>query len=941
MITPRSILLLLAFCLWVSTASAQQKKSLSHDDYASWNTLSDQQVSPDGQWLVYEVNPQQGDGTLYIRHFESGSEVLIPRGAGALFSPGGGYVVFSIKPPAALVRRAKAEKKKPEEMPTDSLGIFLFAHQRLEKIAGPVSFSLPAESSHWMVYHIDLPTGRNNRPTSQQPGSEDQHTPADTLKTQPTPKTRKLFVYNPLTGFRHLIENIGEYVISANGNLVAGVAEVKQGDTLQLQQLLVYKPSEQRQISIDSRQGEIRQLNIDFEGIQLAWLHSPDTGNVKVYRLWHWEHQRNRISEVVSADTQGMPPGFSPSHHRKPYFSKNGQRLFFGTGPNPKTEPKDTLLPEEKYSLDLWHWNEPVLQSVQLSNLRRERNRTFIGVYHIRQQKFVQLTNEQFPEISLDVDNNLLMALGSTNIPYQLETDWTGSNTRDLYTVNLNDGNRRLIQQGVNSRTILSPHGKFVTWFDTAQKQWMVYDLATASQRSLTGSIPVAFYNQEQDQPQEAGPYGFSGWTENDAFLLLNDRFDIWKIDPTGRRSPENLTQGFGRENQIRFRIQNLNSKVPFFRLNERLIFEAFNVANKKSGFFALQNGTLKSLIIEDALFSQLQKASGADRLVWRRSTFNDFSDLYTGTPDFKDIVKISDANPQQNEFYWGIAKLVEWLDFENKKLQGLMYLPEDFDQTKKYPMLVYFYERSSDGLHQHAIPSPSRSTINRAYCTSNGYIVFIPDITYKDGFPGESAYNAIVSGTKAMVERYAFIDRENMGLQGQSWGGYQIAYLVTRTNMFKAAMAGAPVSNMVSAYGAIRWESGRSRQFQYEQTQSRIGGTLWQKPLRYIENSPVFFADKIETPLLIMHNDNDGAVPWYQGIELFMAMRRLSKPVWMLVYNNEGHNLTQWPARMDLSVRMYQFFDHFLKDAPAPHWMIHGIPAVDKGKHHGYELAN
>ena len=253
--------------------------------------------------------------------------------------------------------------------------------------------------------------------------------------------------------------------------------------------------------------------------------------------------------------------------------------------------------------------------------------------------------------------------------------------------------------------------------------------------------------------------------------------------------------------------------------------------------------------------------------------------------------------------------------------------------------MLVYFYERSSDGLHQHAIPSPSRSTINRAYCTSNGYIVFVPDITYKDGFPGQSAYNAIMSGTKAMVERYPYIDRENLGLQGQSWGGYQIAYLVTQTNMFKAAMAGAPVSNMVSAYGAIRWESGRSRQFQYENTQSRIGGTLWEKPLRYIENSPVFFADKIETPLLIMHNDNDGAVPWYQGIELFMAMRRLSKPVWMLVYNNEAHNLRQWPNRMDLSVRMYQFFDHYLKGAPAPAWLIHGIPATEKGRTHAYEF--
>lgn len=251
--------------------------------------------------------------------------------------------------------------------------------------------------------------------------------------------------------------------------------------------------------------------------------------------------------------------------------------------------------------------------------------------------------------------------------------------------------------------------------------------------------------------------------------------------------------------------------------------------------------------------------------------------------------------------------------------------------------MIVYFYERSSDGLYRHRIPSPSRSIINPSYCVSNGYIVFVPDIVYTTGFPGQNAYDAIVSGTQSMLERYDFIDREKLALQGQSWGGYQIAYLVTQTNMFAAAMAGAPVSNMVSAYGGIRWGSGMSRQFQYEKTQSRLGGTLWEKPFRYIENSPVFFADKVQTPLLMMHNDADGAVPWYQGIEMFMALRRLDKPVWMLVYNNEEHNLTRWPNRMDLDKRMYQFFDYYLKDAPAPAWIEEGRSFIDKEKTDAY----
>lgn len=937
----RASAILLFSLLFVFLASAQEKKRLSHDDYAIWNTISGQQLSPDGQWMVYEVNPQDGDGTLVIYHFESREEVRIPRGYRASISPANGYLAFYIKPQQAVVRQAKVDKKKKEEMPSDSLGIFLFSDRSLEKYAGPVTFALPEEPSDWMVYHIDNTGGENNKKKSPEPEPEDQDPPVDSLEVEEPLKTKNLFIFNPLDGTLHQINDIGEYLISPQGNLVAGVAEINQGDTLKKNKVVVFETNSQRQNVIDEREGEIKELNVDFAGSQLAWLQSPDTGDVKVYGLWLWEQRRNRLEKVITRDTPGMPADYSPSEHRKPYFSKNGQRLFLGTAPAPVQEEKDSLLPEERYSLDLWHWQEPVLHTQQLNELRRDRNRTFLAVYHIRQQRFVPLADEDMPDLMLDRDNDFTFGLGSSSKPYEIESSWAGSATRDLYLVDLMDGSRKTIMQGLRSRAMLSPAGKYVTWFDGGVQQWMVYDIEKGTTLSLTANVPFPFHDEDHDMPAEAGPYGFSGWTENDAFVLINDRFDIWKIDPAGKRAPENLTQGYGRENEIRFRLQNLNPDEYFYRLDERLIFDGFHIYTKQNGFFALQNGQLTSLLFEDAAFNQIQKAKDAERFVWRRSTFNEFSDIWTGNSDMTGAVRISDANPQQKDYYWGNVQLVDWLDFDHQKLQGLLYLPEDFDPNKKYPLLVYFYEKSSDGLYQHIIPSPSRSTINRPYCTSNGYVIFIPDITYKDGFPGESAYNAIMSGTLAMLERYPFIDRENMGLQGQSWGGYQIAYIVTRTNLFKAAMAGAPVSNMISAYGGIRWESGRSRQFQYEQTQSRIGGTPWERPFRYIENSPVFFADKIETPLLIMANDSDGAVPWYQGIEFFMALRRLSKPAWLLVYNDEAHNLTKWPNRMDLSVRMYQFFDHYLKGAPAPVWLQEGIPALEKGKSHGYDLVD
>ncbi len=300
--------------------------------------------------------------------------------------------------------------------------------------------------------------------------------------------------------------------------------------------------------------------------------------------------------------------------------------------------------------------------------------------------------------------------------------------------------------------------------------------------------------------------------------------------------------------------------------------------------------------------------------------------------------IRLTEANPQQKDFKWGSSEPFTWKAYDGTELEGIIYKPENFDPEKKYPMIAYFYEKRSDNLNSYFSPQPSASIVNMSYLVSNDYVVFVPDIVYKEGKPGESAYNCIVSGVEA-VEELDYVDPENLAIQGQSWGGYQVAYLVTRTNKFKAAMAGAPVSNMTSAYGGIRWGSGLSRAFQYEKTQSRIGKNLWEGLDLYLENSPLFGIPNIETPLLIMHNDADGAVPYYQGIEMFMGMRRLNKPAWLLVYNDEAHNLRKMKNRQDLSIRMMQFFDHYLKGEPAPYWMTEGVPAIMKGKDLQYDL--
>ncbi|MCX6223992.1 MAG: prolyl oligopeptidase family serine peptidase, partial [Bacteroidia bacterium] len=311
-------------------------------------------------------------------------------------------------------------------------------------------------------------------------------------------------------------------------------------------------------------------------------------------------------------------------------------------------------------------------------------------------------------------------------------------------------------------------------------------------------------------------------------------------------------------------------------------------------------------------------------------STVSEFGDFWVGDINFRGGRKISNANPQQAQYVWAAVELVEWNDLNGEKHQGLLYKPENLDPAKKYPMIAYFYERHSDGLHTHYVPRASASTVNPLEYASNGYLVFMPDIHFKIGFPGKSFYNAIMSGIMELGKR-DYVDMKHLGIQGQSWGGYGTAYMITQTGIFAAASPGAPVSNMTSAYGGIRNESGMVRQFQYEKTQSRIGGTLWDKPEYFIENSPLFFADRITTPCLIRHDDADGAVPFSEGVQLFVALRRLNKPAWLVNYNGQPHNLSRLADKKDWSVRMMQFFDHYLKDAPAPDWMTKGVTALDK----------
>ncbi|MFB6317021.1 alpha/beta hydrolase family protein [Saccharicrinis sp. FJH54] len=906
-----------------------QKRPVEISDFNDWNSITEVKLSQTGNKISYKLKPGKGDAQTIVYDIEKSENDTFLLSSGLRFSHSADLIAFKIEPSLQTQRDAKKEDLPKNKQPKDSLGIFLYAKDTLIKFPRVKLFDIPEDNGTWVAFTTEekyLPP----KDTTQ----------ADSVKIKKNKLSKggdNMVIFNGSTLDTILIRNVTGFKWSKNGNILTYA--VKKEDSVTMSYVNYFNTGTMEQNNIYTVEGEVSKLTTDDEGTQLAWLSSTDTLKTKIWQLDMFNLKSNRLIPVADTLTKSFPEDWAPSEHSNLNFSESGRRLYFGSAPKPQQDPKDTLLSGEKVSVDVWSWTDLELQPRQKINLQREKNRSYTAVYHIKEKKVVQLANKELKYIRYSTKKDKKYALVYTPDPYLRASNWTAKFLNDYYLVDMLNGRKQPLIKGVNSVNI-SPDENFAVYFQPSDSNYYVTDIKKGSSQVLNTGIPTMLVNEENDIPDDPGNYGIGGWSKNDDKVYIYDRYDIWEVDPKGKSAPVNLTKG--RQSRTRYRFIDLEKDQEYIDPVKLQLLNVFNEKTKDAGFANLDLQRYEGpedLVYNAKYYSNPAKADESEIMYYTQQDCNEYPDLWICNRNMTVNQKISDANLQKDTFIWNTVELVKWRSFNGDELEGLLYKPENFDPEKKYPMMVYFYERNADNLNRFNSIYPSYSTINKTLYTSNGYLVFVPDIKYRIGYPGQSAYECIVSGVECLLDRYSWVDADHMALQGQSWGGYQTAYLVTQTNMFAAAMAGAPVSNMTSAYGGIRWGSGMSRMFQYEHTQSRIGGSLWDKPLLYIENSPLFYANKVKTPLLIMHNDNDGAVPWYQGIEYFVALRRLDKPVWMLTYNNEPHNLkpSSWGNRMDLSTRMKQFFDHYLKDEPAPDWMVHGVKAVDKDLTKGF----
>jgi len=952
-----------------------QKKPLDHSVYDGWQSISDRLISHDGKYVTYAVNPQEGDGMLVIQSVNGNYKKEIARGYAPVITDDSRFVIIRIRPFFKDTRDARIKKKRSDDMPKDSLAIIELGNDNMVKIPRIKSFKVPDESGNWLAYLLEKPlpeTGRSRTEPDSATRVNAMITMADSLvrvadslrnrandiklrgmsvlrgprkdtppavpKTpeEPVEEGTELVLRNLKTGEQISFKLVSEYFFNKKGNVLLAETTKKNNDALTKAGVVKVDLTNNKHTTIFKGFNDAKGYRMDDEGIQVAFVAERDSSSKslqKFYKLYY--HTQGADSAVWIADryTKGLSSNWTVSENANIAFSKTGNRLFVGTvGILPV---KDTSLPDfDRVSVDVWHYNDDYIQPVQIKTLDNELRRNYTARVDVNTKELVQLGNERFRNVIPTKEGDGDVFYASSDYGKRIASQWQGYSIGDIYAINPQNGSSEMISKDFKGNLIQPSYsGKYLLFFDERKGGYFVYNSTTKKNYAIAKDIKVSLSDEENDVPDEPNAYGVVKWMENDKYVLLYDRYDVWQVDPEGIEKSVILTDG--RKVKTAMRYVNTDPDEKFIKPGQKMLMRLFDEKDKSSGLAVLDLGMNHAVTL---LFKEpvnmgfaIQKAKDADVLAYTKETFAKSTNIYVHQMNAV-AVQLSNTNPQQANYNWGTAELFKWKAYTGRETEGVLYKPEDFDPKKKYPMIVYFYERNNNTLYNYQAPAPTPSRLNIPFFVSRGYVVFVPDIWYKTGYPGQGAYDYILSGTRAVVKQ-GYIDSTKIGLQGQSWGGFQIVYLITKTNLYAAAWAGAPVANMTSAYGGIRWGSGLTRQFQYEKTQSRIGATLWEKPNLYIENSALFSLPKVKTPLVIMANDADDAVPWYQGIEMFTGMRRLGKKVWMLTYNGEAHNLVERKNRKDIQIREQQFFDYLLKGDKPAKWIAEGIPAVMKGR--------
>lgn len=942
----RKPLALLAACLLglsltsISAADpGSERRPLSFVDLMQFRTLVDPVISDDGSWIAYELRPDRGDGAVEVRAAEGSKRHSLERGQSVALTPDGAWAAALIVPP---LEEQESAEEGDDPLP-NGLALLRTSDGEQSAFERVESFAF-SKDGQWLIVHHgqDEPAEEPEADeTASEPNSENAEANENAEAEEEDEKEERLGTRLRL---RHLpsgeeleIEHVESAALAETSDYLAYAVAAPEGENgLFVIDLKNGLPSLDRAATIASVEGgRYTALAWSETAAHLGFVAAKDDeqGEAGPGSLWLWDGEAKAISEP---DDERHVPSVNTLT-----WSDDGERLYFGLKPRQAqkehdSDESDGEQPFDPYDveaildgveLDVWHVDDPLIKTNERQQWEEEKDRSYLAVYHLKSSKVVPLADENVRVV--EPHQSTRGTFGTADVPYLKERTWDGF-YEDLYWISLESGQKHKVSARNGEPTPkLSPDGRQLAWYE--DRHWYLYDADTGTRRNLTEGLDVSFADEDHDYPADVGGYDAAGFLADGSGVVVYDKYDIWLLPSDPGAEARNLTEGIGRSEQTQLRLWDLDEDSDFVPTEGPWLVEGYRDQAKNDGLWLLsrapKSGSSALTAVHEAekRFDLKAVSEDGQKLLFTQESYREFPDLWIADSGFENRRKLTTANPQIADFSWGEAELVEWKSLDGIPLQGVLIRPEHMADDERCPVLIYYYRFFSQRLHQFNDPKVNHRPSFPVYA-SHGYCVFLPDVRFEIGRPGMSAVKAVVPGVQKLVEM-GVADPDALGLHGHSWSGYQTAYVVTQTNIFAAAVAGAPVSNMTSAYGGIRYGTGLARQFQYEKTQSRLGKSLWEGRHLYIDNSPLFLADRIETPLLIQFGDVDEAVPWTQGVELYLAMRRLGKESVFLQYRDEPHHLKKYPNKLDYAIKMKQYFDHYLKGEPAAAWITEGVP--------------
>jgi len=892
------------------------KRIMTIEDYARWRSIGSTSISDDGSWITYAYGTPEADDTLYVKSMETGSEYVIPGGSNPKFSDDAGWVAYVVNLPVKEAKELR-KKKKPVPLTVKLLNLRTGEKYTWQNAAAPPPpprrGRRPAVDTAPKIISFDFTKGSGFFAVKKAQ-----------IDTSVRHKGTDVILKNLKSGLDMLIGSASEGGFNKPGEIFAYTVDAADKNANGLYVLHLNSGVHR---TLDSDTLTYAQLTWDKEGTALAVLKGEKRPGFKqkdniLTAFTEFGNGEPQRFEYNPAGSEDFPENMVISENGTLTWRKDLSAVFLGIKEQEK-EPEKKKNAKPVANVDVWHWKDERIQSVQMAQAKADRNFTYRSVFLLQKNRFVRLTDERMRTISITEDGN--WGIGRDDKGYI--SDWK-ERKADYYRVNVDTGERTLVVKGQIYTHGLSPDSRhFLMWRDG--HMWD-YNIISGNMINLTENAPVNFVDAEYDHPGTRPAYGVTGWTKDGKNVILRHRYDLW-LQPLDGSAARCLTNGAGAKDEIRFRYVQTDPEEKFVDLSKPVLLSAFGQWTKLAGFYRLENGKIDKLVYDKKSFGVPKKAKNADRFMYTVECFDEFPDYHVAGSDFRNPEKVTDANPWLPEYKWGHNILIDYTNSNGIRLQGVLMIPEDYSPGDKYPMLVDFYEKNSHNLYRYS-RLVFRDTPMFYKYVSNGYLVLLPDVHFNTRTTHSDMLECVEAAVSKVIE-LGYADPARIGLHGHSFSGGGASFISTRSKMFAAIVAGAAPINLVSEFNILFRGSGQNNHRYDIYGQGRYGANPYDDFELFRDQSPITHVRTMDTPLLYLHGTSDGSVEYLQGMEFYNALRFNGKNVIFLSYPGQGHHATKLENKKDFQTSMEQFYDHYLKDKPAPDWMINGVPFLKKKK--------